>query len=313
MTILYRSPVFQKHQTGRHPERVERLVALEEMLEKSGLGKKCTELNWKPVTEKELLALHAPKQVETIRQLASHGGGNADPDTIVCPDSFEVAMLASGACIDAVDQVLNGKSKNALALVRPPGHHANATTSMGFCLFNNVALAARHAIRKHQLNRVLILDWDVHHGNGTQDIFYEDDQTFFISIHRYGNGFYPGTGSEKETGSRKGLGFNLNIPISFGTTRDDYRKAWSNGLRKAEAFKPELVLISAGFDADRRDPIGSLGLDTEDFGFLADSVCEFAKSLSGGKVVACLEGGYHLEGLANGVEELLKTLIKHSA
>lgn len=312
MTILYRSRKFLKHQTGKHPEKPERLVALDAMLESSGLAKQCVEKTWNPLAEEELLALHDPKQVEQIRQLAKHGGGKADPDTVVCPDSFDVALFASGACVDAVDQVTGGKAKNALCLVRPPGHHANATTSMGFCLFNNVALAARHAIRRQKLNRVLVLDWDVHHGNGTQDIFYEDDQVFFLSIHRHGNGFYPGTGAQNETGRGRGLGFNLNIPVRFGTSAGDYRKAWSQGLAQAGKFNPELILISAGFDADHRDPIGSLGLDPADFAFLSESVVQLANSACKGKIVTCLEGGYHLDALAQGVEKHLELLLAGS-
>src|SRR5262249_4190320 len=163
------------------------------------------------------------------------------------------------------DAVPGGKGRTALCLVRPPGHHATPTRSMGFCLFNNVALAARQARTAHQLTRVLIVDWDVHHGNGTQDIFYEDPEVLFYSIHRYGMGFYPGTGAAGETGAGKGLGHTVNVPVRFGTSRKDYHAAFTRALEKAaDKIKPELVLVSAGFDAHARDPIGSLGLEVED-------------------------------------------------
>ena len=309
MTLLLRSSEFLKHKTGKHPESPERLVAIESMLEKSGLGLKCDSVAWDALTEKELIQLHAPKQVEQIKQIAAHGGGKADPDTVVCPDSFKVSLFAAGACAKAVDQVLTGKQQNALCLVRPPGHHANAIKSMGFCLFNNVALAAKRALSVHQLNKVLILDWDVHHGNGTQDIFYEDPQVFFLSIHRYGNGFYPGTGAASETGALKGLGTNLNVPLSYGISRKEYLAAWEKGLQKAFEFKPELVILSAGFDADHRDPVGDLGLEPEDFGAMTKVLQSLANACCKGKIVSCLEGGYSLEGLSQGLKEHLSALL----
>jgi acetoin utilization deacetylase AcuC-like enzyme len=181
---------------------------------------------------------------------------------------------------------------------------------MGFCLFNNIALAARHAQRKHGLNRLLIIDWDVHHGNGTQDIFYEDPSVVFFSIHRYGDGFYPGTGAANETGRGKGLGHIVNAPIRYGTSRREYLASFRTGLEKAaEKIKPELVLLSAGFDAHAKDPIGSLGLETEDFATLTQAVLEIARTHAGGRLVSCLEGGYHLDALAESVEAHLNELL----
>jgi acetoin utilization deacetylase AcuC-like enzyme len=211
-----------------------------------------------------------------------------------------VALSAAGACCAAVDAVLAGQAKTALCLVRPPGHHATPRRAMGFCLFNNVALAARHALTNHQLNRVLIVDWDVHHGNGTQDLFYEDDQVFFLSAHRFP--FWPGSGREDETGSGKGLGYTKNVPVRFGTPRKGYQDHFTQAVEAAATkIKPELVLISAGFDAHAQDPIGSLGLEVEDFGTLTDRVLDVAKVHSQGRVVSCLEGGYHLTRLAESV------------
>jgi acetoin utilization deacetylase AcuC-like enzyme len=206
--------------------------------------------------------------------------------------------------------VLKGEDKTTLCLVRPPGHHATPTRSMGFCLFNNVALAANHARTAHKLDRVLIVDWDVHHGNGTQDIFYEDGRVTFFSIHRYGRGFYPGTGAADDTGKGQGLGHVFNAPIAFGTSRKDYHAAFTRALAKAaEKSKPELVLVSAGFDAHAKDPIGSLGLEVEDFVTLTKEVLEVAKTHAKGRLVSCLEGGYNLEALAGSVQAHLETLL----
>ncbi len=310
MTLLLRSAEFLKHKTGKHPERGERLLAIDAMLEKTGLAARCKTADWETISEKELRQLHHPKQVEKIKQIAATGGGNADPDTIICPDSFHISLFASGACIKAVDEVVKGKHSNALCLIRPPGHHANAQKSMGFCLFNNVALAARRSITVHKLNRVLILDWDVHHGNGTQDIFYDDPAVFFLSIHRYGNGFYPGTGAATETGTAKALGTNLNVPLPYGISRKDYISAWLKGIEKAFEFKPELVVLSAGFDADRRDPVGDLGLEPEDFAIMTRSLKALAKTHCSGKIVSCLEGGYSLDGLSEGIKAHLSVLLE---
>jgi len=311
MTLLYTDPLFLKHDTGRgHPERADRLRTLTAHLEKTGLGKRCTAGTYKPLTEEAIRKIHDARQLQQIKQLAEHGGGRADPDTIVCPESFTVALAAAGACVAAVEAVLKGTEPNALCLVRPPGHHATPTRSMGFCLFNNIALAAQHARSAHQLSRILIVDWDVHHGNGTQDIFYSDGGVFFFSAHRYGMGFYPGTGAADETGMGKGLGYTANLAVRFGTSRKDYLAGFTATLEKAaDKIKPELVLISAGFDADARDPIGSLGLNTEDFTEVTRRVLAVARTHARGRVVSCLEGGYNLDALAEGVQTHLEELL----
>jgi acetoin utilization deacetylase AcuC-like enzyme len=310
MTLLFRDPLFQKHDTGRHVETAERLRAIDSRLEKSALGKKCTAGSYKPLTEEVVAKVHAPMQVLRIKQLAEHGGGRIDADTVLSADSFQVGLAAAGACAAAVDAVLKNTARNALCLVRPPGHHATPTRSMGFCLFNNIALAAHHAKTVHGLTRILIVDWDVHHGNGTQDIFYENPEVMFFSIHRYGDGFYPGTGADNETGRGKGQGYTLNAPIRFGTSRKDYHARFTAALQKAaDKIKPELVLISAGFDAHVKDPIGSLDLEVEDFVTLTQEVLGVAKTHARGRLVSCLEGGYHLEALAESVQAHLETLL----
>ncbi len=311
MTLLYTDPLFLQHDTGHHPETADRLRSVTARLEKAGLIKKCTPGTYTPLTEETVRKLHDAKQVQRVKQIAEHGGGRIDADTVVSKESFRVGLAAAGACVAAVDAVLKGeKETNALCLVRPPGHHATPTRSMGFCLFNNIALAAQHAKEAHELTRLLIVDWDVHHGNGTQDCFYEDPSVTFFSIHRYGNGFYPGTGAADETGRGKGLGHILNVPVRFGTSRKDYHGGFTRALEKAaDACKPELVLVSAGFDAHAKDPIGSLGLEVEDFVTLSKQVLDVAKAHAKGRLVSCLEGGYNLEVLAEAVQAHLEELL----
>jgi acetoin utilization deacetylase AcuC-like enzyme len=309
MTLLFSDPLFLDHDTGRgHPETAGRLRAVSTRLKESGVAARCKPGVVRRINEEEVRRLHWPRQIVQVKELCQHGGGDIDADTVVSPKSFEVALNAAGACTAAVDAVIAGPEKTALCLVRPPGHHATPTRAMGFCLFNNVALAADHARRKHGVNRILIVDWDVHHGNGTQDIFYENPDVFFFSIHRYP--FYPGTGAKGETGQGRGLGATLNVPVRFGTSRPDYRGLFTRALQQAaDRIKPELVIVSAGFDAHAEDPIGSLGLDVEDFATLTDLVREVAATHAQGRIVSCLEGGYHHQRLAESVEAHLERLL----
>jgi acetoin utilization deacetylase AcuC-like enzyme len=313
MTLLYRDDLFLRHHTGRHPERPERLQAIQGRLEQTGLSQRCTPANYTPLTAAEVTAVHQQSVFERARHVAEQGGGYLDADTPICPESVQVALAAAGACVSAVDAVMRGEDKTALCLVRPPGHHATPTHSMGFCLFNNIALATRHACKAHGLDRVLIVDWDVHHGNGTQDIFYADGRTFFYSIHRYGSGFYPGTGAADETGTGAGLGAIVNVPVRFRTPREDYLQRFTATLTAfADKVRPQLVLVSAGFDAHRADPVGSLGLEAEDFATLTRQVLEISRMHSGGKLVSCLEGGYDLAALSASVQAHLEELLTSS-
>jgi acetoin utilization deacetylase AcuC-like enzyme len=310
MTLLYADPLFLKHDTGNHPERPDRLRSIDARLRRAGLVERCTPGSYAPLTEDDVRGVHEPAVVERVREAARMGGAWLDADTFVSPASFEVALSAAGACASAVDAVLKGADHTALCLVRPPGHHATPGRSMGFCLFNNVALAAHHAKTAHGLTRLLVVDWDVHHGNGTQDAFYQDPTVMFFSIHRFGQGFYPGTGAADETGQGKGLGYTHNEAVRYGTRRPDYHGRFRNALEEcADRIKPELVLLSAGFDAHRDDPIGSLGLETEDFAVLTREVLEVAKAHAGGRLVSCLEGGYNLDALAESVEVHLAELL----
>jgi acetoin utilization deacetylase AcuC-like enzyme len=259
--------------------------------------------------ESELARVHTSSYIAEVEQFAAGGGGRFEVDTVVSPPSFDIAKLAAGAACDATRRVIRGEAHNALCLVRPPGHHALPHTAMGFCLFANVAIAARVAIDELGLNRVLIVDWDVHHGNGTQDVFWEVEQVAFFSIHRYP--FYPGTGAADETGSGSGLGTTLNLPVKFGTSRRDYLSHFSRELEVfANRLRPELVILSAGFDAHAEDPVGSLGLESEDFAELSHCVLDVAKSHCGGKLVSVLEGGYNPRRLAESVGLHLEVLLQ---
>lgn len=310
MTLLFADSRFLLHDTGRHVETPDRLRAIEGRLVQTGLMDRCQRLPFQAATREDLLSVHSVAMLSRLEEIALRGGGHADPDTVISPESPQVAALAVGACYAAVDAVISGADRTALCLVRPPGHHATPTRMMGFCLHNNVALAARRALDRHHLNRVLVVDWDVHHGNGTQDIFESDPQVMFLSIHRYGHGFYPGTGHESETGTGRGLGWTRNVPLPFSTTRDRYFDAFTSALEQcADRSRPELVLVSAGFDAHRNDPIGSLNLESEDFQRLTEMVLQVADVHAGGRVISCLEGGYHLGALAECVQIHLETLL----
>jgi acetoin utilization deacetylase AcuC-like enzyme len=310
MTLLYYDPRFLDHNTGHHPEQPERLKRVAARLDSAGLMSLCTRPQWEPVSRKRLERVHDPHDIDAIIAVAQRGGGMLDADTVVSPASADVALLAVGAACDAVDRVVKGDDKTALCLVRPPGHHALPDHAMGFCLFNNVAVAARVAATEHQLDRVLVVDWDVHHGNGTQDIFYTDSRVGFFSAHRWP--FYPGTGAADETGKGDGLGRTRNLPLTFGTRRETYRDRFRSALEEfASRIRPQLVLVSAGFDCHRLDPVGSLGLETDDFAALTKFVRNVASVHADGRIVSVLEGGYNPPILAECVETHLRGLMQN--
>jgi acetoin utilization deacetylase AcuC-like enzyme len=297
MTLLYYDPLFLEHRTGRHPERPERLVQVMRHLERTGLDRRCRRPSWQPASPEQLALVHAADYQAGVAAFCRRGGGRIESDTVCSERSYDAARLAAGAACDAVARVLRGDDTQALCLVRPPGHHALRDAPMGFCLFNNAALAARLAVGELGAGRVLVVDWDVHHGNGTQAAFWDDPQVGFLSIHRWP--FYPGTGAADETGTGRALGTKLNLPIEFGTPRKAYLDQFRGGLdRLARQIRPELVVISAGFDAHRDDPVGSLGLETEDFAALTEAVLDVAGEHAGGRVVSLLEGGYNTGVLA---------------
>jgi acetoin utilization deacetylase AcuC-like enzyme len=309
MTLLYYDPRFLDHDTGYHPECAERLREVVARLEAAGLFEQCSRPQWQPASREQLERVHEPFHVDHVFDVARRGGGMLDPDTVVCPASADVAQLAAGATCDAVRRVLAGEDSTALCLVRPPGHHALAERAMGFCLFNNIAVATHVALAEFDVERALIVDWDVHHGNGTQDAFYSDGRVGYFSAHRWP--FYPGTGAVYEKGIGDGLGATHNLPVTFGTPPDAYRERFHRELDQFAAhIRPQLVLISAGFDAHRADPVGSLGLEVDDFAHLTKLVCDVAATYSGGRVVSVLEGGYNPPVLAECVESHLCGLMK---
>ncbi len=308
--VLFTDPLFQRHETGKHPESPKRLVRVVERLEREGMIPLCRPGTIVSATESQIARVHDAAVAPRAKAVAGAGGGLLDEDTVVCPASYDVALAAAGACMTAVDDVMRGPQTRALCLVRPPGHHARPTHSMGFCLFNNVAVAAQRARDEHGLSKILIVDWDVHHGNGTQDIFYADGGVGFLSVHRYGRGFYPGTGAVDETGTGQGLGCIDNVALAKGTSRKEYVEAFKTAVtRMADRMKPELILVSAGFDAHVNDPVGSLCLETEDFGELTRFLLDVAIARCGGRLVSCLEGGYNVDLLADCVQVHLGELL----
>jgi acetoin utilization deacetylase AcuC-like enzyme len=299
-TGLLADPVFRQHLRGReHPERPERFDAVLEGLRTAGLMKHLEPIPARTASDDELMLVHSREYLAAVRRDVAGGSRYLSTgDTEVTPESECVAAGAAGGVLNAVDAVCAGELGNAFCAVRPPGHHASQSRGMGFCIYNNVALAARHAQRRHGVERVLILDWDVHHGNGTQDIFYSDASVFFCSTHQWP--LYPGTGRAEETGAGPGRGTTLNFPLPAGSGRAEILGAVEGPLARAmKNFRPELVLISAGFDSREGDLLGRFTLTDGDFADLTSAAVELADEYAQGRVVSILEGGYSLSGLAS--------------
>ena len=310
-TGLVYDEIYLKHKTSPgHPERPERLTAIVARLKERKLFDQLTLISPPPAPIEWITAIHSPEYVKHVRETCAAGSGLLDSgDTPVSADSYEAALRAAGGVMAAVDAVVEGKVGNAFCAVRPPGHHALKNRAMGFCLFNNVAIATRYAQKKHNLAKVLIVDWDVHHGNGTMDAFYDDGSILQFDIHR--SPFYPGSGTADETGRGKGLGMKINVPVPAGSGDDVYKKAFEEKLRPAAmAFRPDVVFISAGFDAGVGDPLGGMKVTPEGYAALTRVVRAIAEECCRGRLVAVLEGGYDLEGLANSVEAHLRVLME---
>ncbi len=310
MTLLVYDDLYLEHDTGDHPEGAERLASTRRHLETVGLWSRMTPLPARDASPEELARIHDPMYIEEIRLIASQGGGAPDPDTVVSPRSFAAAVRAAGGCCAAAEALAAGRDRTAFCLVRPPGHHALAYAAMGFCLFNNVAVAARHLQAACGCERPFILDWDVHHGNGTQDAFYDDGSVLFCSLHRAP--FYPGSGAAEDRGRGAGRGTTLNIPLPPGTSPETFRRRLQDVLDgPAAAFRPSAILISAGFDAYARDPVGGLGLEPEDFLDLTRRVVAFARAASI-PILSTLEGGYCLDGLPRCVAAHVEGLLAYA-
>ncbi len=294
-------PIYMEHETDGHPERKERLTSALDMIRSSGLEVEF--VTPRPATLEEVRMVHSPGYIDQVRAISERGGGYLDLDTVVSRRSYEAALMAAGGVITGIERVNDGL-ENAFALVRPPGHHALPNRGMGFCIFNNVAIGAKCA-QKMGLEKVLIVDWDVHHGNGTSAIFYDDRSVMYFSTHQFPH--YPGTGRVKELGMDGAEGFTVNVPLPWGTGDSGYVAAFEEILKPvALEFHPDIVLVSAGQDPHQADPLSSMNLTTGAFGYMAAAVKEIADRCCDGRLVAALEGGYNLSALAESIVAVLR-------
>jgi len=310
-TALLADPIYREHLKGRdHPERPERFDAVLQGFERAGILPRVLRLESRAATEEELLLCHTREYLKIARHDVQAGYPSLTTgDTDITPNSWDIACRAAGGVLNAVDAVMTGAARNAFCAVRPPGHHATPSRGMGFCLLNNAAVGARHAQRAHGAGRVLIIDWDVHHGNGTQDIFYSDPTVFYFSTHQWP--LYPGTGRADETGAGAAKGTKMNFPFPAGSGRKEILGAVEHSLAPAAArFRPDLILISAGFDSRAGDLLGSFTLTDQDFIDLTRAVMAMADQCCGGRVVSVLEGGYALSGLASAAVAHVQTLMQ---
>jgi acetoin utilization deacetylase AcuC-like enzyme len=301
-------PIYLKHDTGGHVENSRRLEAIISHLEQAGLKQRLTLIKPRPATIGELTLVHHESHVAHVREVAQRGGGWLDPDTLVSPDSYDAALYAVGGLIKAVEAVVGGEVSSAFALVRPPGHHATARQAMGFCLFNNVAIAAKYALEKLGLERLVIADFDVHHGNGTQEAFYDNPNVLYISTHQYPH--YPGTGRVEETGRGEGVGTTINIPLPAGCGDAEYEQVFEQvTVPAARRFEPQLILVSAGYDGHWADALAMMQLTVTGFARIAGIIKGMADELCQGRLVFSLEGGYDLTAMAASVKATFDVLL----
>jgi len=305
-TAIFKHPLFLEHDPGHdHVESADRLRIIYQELENSADA--FVYPDFEPATEDVLALIHTRAHIKRIKATAGKSFDMLDPDTRTSPRSWDAACLAAGAMVKGVDMLIDGSITNGFALVRPPGHHAEADRAMGFCLFNNIAIGAQHAIKNLGLERVFIIDWDLHHGNGTMHSFYDTDQVFYFSTHQYP--YYPGSGAFPEYGQGKGEGYTLNIPLTGGQDDIDFAGIYNDVvLPVIEQYKPQLILVSAGYDIYFRDPLGGMGVTADGFGYMAATLMQAANEICQGKILFCLEGGYNLEGLRSGVRAVVNEL-----
>ncbi len=295
-----------------HPENPRRIQAVWEQMEASGLHLRMTPLVPTPATGDMLLAVHSPRLIAQLARIADEERLTfIDQDTYALPVSWDIARLSAGGVVRAVQAVARGEVSNALAVTRPPGHHATINRSMGFCILSNVAIAARYALDHLGIERLMIVDYDVHHGNGTQDVFYKDDRALFISTHQYP--FYPATGALGEVGEGQGRGFTINIPLSSGHGDASYRRIFNEIVWKAaQRYQPQLIIVSAGFDAHWRDPLGQMRLTLAGYDHLTRELIRMAQTYCAGRIVFAMEGGYDLTALGHGVRNIAHALLGES-
>ncbi|HBF44003.1 MAG TPA: histone deacetylase [Desulfobacteraceae bacterium] len=299
---------YMNHQAGpSHPESPKRLEAIYAMLEERDMAEIFQKVPVRRAEREELLLIHSPEYVDRVAATEGRDFTSLDPDTATSSGSYEAALLAAGGLCQAISMVMSGELDNAFALVRPPGHHAERSRAMGFCLFNNVAIGARYAQESYHIKRVLVADWDLHHGNGTQHSFENDPSVLYFSTHQYP--YYPGTGAIQDAGGGQGEGFTVNVPLSIGNGDGEYVAIFETILKPiALEYKPELILVSAGFDIYKNDPLGGMGVTPKGFAGLTRSLMDIAKECCGGKLVITLEGGYDLTGLKDSVKKVLNEL-----
>ncbi len=311
-TGVIRHQLYLEHRTGiLHPESPQRLQSIYNMLDNKDFGDTLVDIEPRYATLEELLWIHDPRYVDRILDSAEKARVRFDPDTVTSPMTYKAAWLAAGGVMEAVRGILAGEVRNVFALVRPPGHHAERDQAMGFCIFNNEAIGAKYALKAHRLTRVLIVDWDLHHGNGIQHIFYDDPHVLYFSVHR--GHFYPWSGGVQEVGEGKGEGYTVNVPLEIGCSDADYANIFRHLLSPiAQQYEPELILVSAGFDIHHSDPIGSMSVTKEGFARMTAILMEMAATICGGRLILVLEGGYNLRALRDSVEMVLWELIGNS-
>jgi len=308
MVGIEKAKIYLEHNPGPfHPESPERLKSIYRMLDRDEIKKLYREISPRKATRKEVELIHTSEYYDFIFNTAGKSYTYIDPDTRTSEKSFEASLYAVGGVLDGIDRIMNGEFRNVFALIRPPGHHAEKHMGKGFCIFNNIAIGAMYALERFSLEKVLIVDWDLHHGNGTQNSFYEDPRVLYFSVHQFP--YYPGTGEVTETGSGKGKGFNINVPLSAGAGDVEYITIFNHILLPvAKLFRPQLVLVSAGFDAYFKDPLGGMRVTPQGFSYLTEVVRSIAENFCGGKLLLALEGGYDLEGLNSCVKKVLEIL-----
>ena len=305
---LVYDPIYLKHDTGQHVENARRLEETISHLEQTRLKQQLTLIKPRAATTEELSLVHDNQYISHIQDAAQRGGGWLDADTIMSTDSYQAAIYAAGGAIRASEVVMDGELDSAFALVRPPGHHATSLRAMGFCLFNNVAIAAKHALAKYKLDRIIIIDFDVHHGNGTQAAFYDDPQVLYVSTHQYP--FYPGTGRLEETGNKDGKGATINIPLPAGCSDAEYLQVFEQIITPAaRRFNPQLIITSAGYDLHWSDEIALMQVSISGFAQMVGIIRGLADELCNGRLVLSLEGGYHLQALAYSVKATFDVLL----
>lgn len=305
--LIY-DPIYLEHDTGTHVENRGRLEAVVDRIEKSSLLERLVRIAPRPATRDELLLVHTERHIDTIQRICLEGGGWLDGDTYASKDSYRVALHAVGGALCGVDAIMNGTVDNAFALVRPPGHHATPQRAMGFCLFNNVAIAARYAIQRYNLQKVLIVDFDVHHGNGSEEAFYRDPKVFYFSTHQYP--FYPGTGAAESIGAGDAIGTTLNVPMSPGGDDSSFQHVFEELLLPAARnFQPDFILVSAGYDAHFADPLAAMELSDYGYRQLVRILKELANKLCHRRLMFCLEGGYHPQALSQSITATFEVLL----